>query len=370
MPAFFPDILSASLPALGVSLVVTLLLVVLQHWVFAFSLDHPDSGIQKLHVAPVPRVGGVAILLGVLTFLVLDDARSARLASPHALTGLQLIVYTLPVFLVGLLEDCTKAVTPSTRLLVAAGCAMWMSLDAGIVIAQTDVAPLDAMLAIPIIAVAFTAFALSGFTHAVNIIDGLNGLASGICITMLAGLAAVAYHVGYGLVVSLAIGGICGLIGFWLLNYPRGKIFMGDGGAYFIGLWIAICATMLTMRDDVNAFQMLAVCAYPVIETIFSIYRRSVHQHPLGQPDRLHLHSLIYRRIASRLQRRDMLAPWHSHALTTALIVTTNAIFVVAAVWAGDSKPAGLAVFMAEIALYVLVYRRLVLFRWVGSASR
>jgi len=45
-------------------------------------------------------------------------------------------------------------------------------------------------------------------------------------------------------------------------------------------------------------------------------------------------------------------------------------MFVVAAVWAGDSKPAGLAVFMAEIALYVLVYRRLVLFRWVGSASR
>jgi len=77
--------------------------VVLRHWAFAFSLDHPDSGIQKLHVAPVPRVGGVAILLGVLTFLVLDDARSARLASPHALTGLQLIVYTLPVFLVGLL---------------------------------------------------------------------------------------------------------------------------------------------------------------------------------------------------------------------------------------------------------------------------
>jgi len=59
----------------------------------------------------------------------------------------------------------------------------------------------------------------------------------------------------------------------------------------------------------VNAFQMVAVCGYPVIETIFSIYRRSVHQHPLGQPDRLHLHSLIYQRIASRLQRRNVLAP-------------------------------------------------------------
>ena len=363
-----PDFLSASLLSLGVSLIVTLLLVALRHWVFAFSLDHPESGVQKLHVMPVPRVGGLAILLGVLTFLLLHDSRADRV-TPSVLSGLQLLVYTLPVFLVGLLEDCTKAVTPLTRLLVAAGCAVWMSLDAGIMIAQTDVAPFDALLELPWMAVAFTAFALAGFTHAVNIIDGLNGLASGICITMLAGIAVIANQIDDALIPALAAAGICGLIGFWLLNYPRGKIFMGDGGAYFIGLWIAICATMLMMHEKVSAFQMIAVCGYPVIETIFSIYRRSIHQHPLGQPDRLHLHSLIYRRISSKLNRRQMIAQWRSHALTTALIVTVNALFVAVAVIAGGSPEAGLVVFASEIALYVLVYRRLVLFRWYGQPS-
>jgi UDP-N-acetylmuramyl pentapeptide phosphotransferase/UDP-N-acetylglucosamine-1-phosphate transferase len=362
----YPDILSASLSALGVSLVVTLLLVMLQHWVLAFSVDHPGSGIQKLHLAPVPRVGGLAILLGVLTFLLLYDTHGERLGASHTLSGMQLLLYTLPVFLVGLLEDCTHAVTPSTRLLVAAGCSVWMSLDAGIVIAQTHVAPMDALLELPIIAVAFTAFALAGFTHAVNIIDGLNGLASGICISMLAGLALVAHDTHHLLVVELSVAGICGLIGFCALNYPRGKIFMGDGGAYFIGLWIAICATVLMMQAQVSALQMIAVCGYPVIETLFSIYRRSRHRSPLGQPDRMHLHSLVYRRVALRLQQRRDLAPWYSHGLTTALIVGANAVFVTAAVTLGDTPTSGLIVFACEIGAYVMVYRRLVRFRWVG----
>jgi hypothetical protein len=64
-----------------------------------------------------------------------------------------------------------------------------------------------------------------------------------------------------------------------------------------------------------------------------------------------------------------MIAQWRSHALTTALIVTVNALFVAVAVIAGGSPEAGLVVFASEIALYVLVYRRLVLFRWYGQPS-
>jgi UDP-N-acetylmuramyl pentapeptide phosphotransferase/UDP-N-acetylglucosamine-1-phosphate transferase len=92
---------------------------------------------------------------------------------------------------------------------------------------------------------------------------------------------------------------IGGLLGFLIWNYPRGLIFLGDGGAYLIGFWIAELSVLLTARHpEVSKWFPLLLCCYPIFETLFTIYRRLIlkRTHP-GMPDALHLHQLIYRRV-------------------------------------------------------------------------
>ncbi len=355
------------LQGLSVSLLASLTI----RWIFGHilpvSLDRPESGVQKLHTTPVTRLGGLAIVLGTLTYLLSQASDDFNLIVRSVEKSYLLFLYLLPVFLIGLIEDCTQKITPLIRLVVTAASVIWVGLDLGIVISQTDVPMLDSLLNSPWVAIGFTAFALTGFTHAINITDGINGLAASICLIMLTGLVVIAHQNNDVLIADVAIAGIVGITGFWLLNFPRGLIFMGDGGAYFIGLLVAVCATVLMMKPTVSAFQMLAVCGYPVIETVFSMVRRIRHRRPVGQPDRQHLHSLLYRIISTHFVQPRNLAPWHAHLMTTTTITSIVGVFVITAVIAGGSLQAGLTVFLLEIATYIFCYRKLAYF--VGDAS-
>jgi UDP-N-acetylmuramyl pentapeptide phosphotransferase/UDP-N-acetylglucosamine-1-phosphate transferase len=357
-------LLPVGLQAAMVSLLVSLSIVFISKWAFVFLLDSPGSGVQKLHLSPVARIGGLAVVCGVLTYLLLSGVGSVAHAIIDYQTALTVFVYVLPVFAIGLLEDCTKSITPAIRLLTAVGCVVLLEMDLGILIIQTDVPVLDYLLKNSWLSIGFTAFALAGFTQAINIVDGLHGLAASLCIVMLSGIAFVAHQQSDFLVTELALAGIAGMAGFWLLNFPRGFIFLGDGGAYFIGLWIGVCATLLMIRPEVSALQMIAICGFPVIETVFSMYRRRRHQRPVGLPDRLHLHTLLYRRLGRPRMRRRGLPPWHSHLITTGLIVGGVSIFALLAVIADSSPVSSLLVFLIQIVAYLAVYRRLIFFRW------
>ncbi len=86
-----------------------------------------------------------------------------------------------------------------------------------------------------------------------------------------------------------------------MYNYPRGLVFLGDGGAYLIGFWVASLSVLLVYRhQEISPSFALLINIYPIIETLFSIYRRRIHQGKCpGQADRLHFHTLIYRRLLS-----------------------------------------------------------------------
>jgi hypothetical protein len=210
----------------GASFAACLLVVLTQHWHGKHSLDHDLNGAQKLHTKPVPRVGGVGLIVGLLMAGLASYATHGN-SYPTTLT---LLVCALPVFMAGLVEDLTKRVSVRTRLLssfVSAALAVWL-LHAQLVDVDTPV--LDTLMQLPLVATLFTVFAVGGVTHSVNIIDGLNGLAGGAVCIMLAGLAALAWIYGDAVVMKLCLWGIAGLLGFMLLNYPFGKIFLGDGG--------------------------------------------------------------------------------------------------------------------------------------------
>lgn len=281
--------------AFGVSLAITLL-VVHQARTGAHRLqDHDLSGPQKLHTKPVPRVGGIGIVSGVLVGSLFLWLRG----DPPGLLAPLLMLCAVPAFAAGLTEDLTKTQSPRRRLFFTAVSATLAVLLLDGVINRTDIPGLDWLVDIPVAAGVVTVFVVAGVANSLNIIDGLNGLASMCAVLMLVSVGYVAFQVSDWPVMYMAVIGAGAVLGFFVCNYPSGLIFLGDGGAYFLGFYVAELAILLLHRNpDVSPMFPLLVCIYPVFETVFSIYRRvMLRGQPAGMPDGIHLHSLIYRRI-------------------------------------------------------------------------
>ncbi len=276
------------------SFALSVLLVKTTRWHGFLSLDG-SAGVQKVHCHPTPRVGGLPIVLGML---------AASWAAP---TELRTIVWPLllaagPAFAFGLAEDLTKRVSVNIRLSATVGSGLLVWVLTGYTLTDVNVWGLDYLLQVTAVAVIFTAFAVGGVANAINIIDGLNGLASSVVLWALLGIAALAATLGDVPLASACLALAASVLGFFLVNWPFGKLFLGDGGAYFLGFALAWACVMLVERhSEVSAFAALLLCTHPVIEVLYSICRRKVRrQHP-GHPDRLHFHSLFNRRVTQRL---------------------------------------------------------------------
>ena len=284
-----------------ISLFISLLLVRYQHLHSKFSGDH-QSGPQKFHSHQVSRIGGVSIFLALVIPLVLR-----RLIDPE-FNGILplLLIASLPVIGIGLSEDITKNIGVKVRLLFTALGAFLFGFLFDAWITKLDVPLIDQLLLINVISIAFTCFAIAGVANAYNIIDGFNGLASMVGIIALFAIGWVGFQVNDSHVIGLSLLMIGAIAGFFVWNYPRGLIFLGDGGAYFIGFYIAALSVYIVAKNPtVSPWFALLVNAYPITETLFTIWRRSVHQgkNP-GLPDAAHFHSLIYRRVV-RWARAD-----------------------------------------------------------------
>lgn len=334
---------------------VALLLVLTQSWHGRHTMDSHE-GIQKFHTQPTPRVGGIAISIGVAAgYLVADSGRQALLG-PLILAG-------LPAFAFGLLEDITKRVSVRTRLLATMGCGVLGWAITGHSITDANVPGLDWLLGFTLISVAFTAFAVGGIANAINIIDGFNGLSAGAVIIILLAFSVMTAALGDPDLsrVCLILAGA--VIGFLAVNWPMGKIFLGDGGAYFIGFALAWLAVLILARHPgVSAWCPLLVCGYPILEVLFSIVRRRRRNLSPGDPDRLHLHSLVKRRLVRSLLPRSSNLVRNS---------ATGAVM-----WLAALLPAAIAVqwpfstlhlvlgFGICAFLYSAVYARLTQFAW------
>lgn len=323
MPTFSLDM---PIWAFATSLVVCALAVMTQRWHGRHTLDHDLRGVQKIHRTPVPRIGGLGLLAGLLaatlaTWLVTPPTPPNGAELPYAHTMGWLLLCALPTFGAGLLEDLTKRVSVRMRLLASFASAALAAWLLGAQLDRLNIPGLDELMALPLVAVPFTVFAVGGVTNSVNIIDGLNGLASGSVAIMLAGLGTIAWLHGDGLVLHLCAAGIAATLGFMLLNYPFGRIFLGDGGAYLAGFWLAECAVLLLVRNpEVSTWAPLLACCYPVWETIFSMFRRRVVRRAAsGGPDRMHLHHLVLDRLMPQATPPGAPA-WVRHAGASALI--------------------------------------------------
>lgn len=361
------DMIGTLSVAATASFTASLLIVLTQDWHGEHSLDKDLSGVQKFHITPVPRVGGMALLIGILAAFIFNALDYRLAAQAEIENASMLLAAAAPAFLAGVIEDLTKKVSVKARLVATFSSALLASwlLDASL--QRLDMWGVDTLMQLlPWVAIVITAFAVSGVANSINIIDGFHGVAGSAVVIMLAGMGFLAWRVEDVFVTNLALFGIGSAFGFLLVNYPTGRLFMGDGGAYFLGFWLAEVAVLLVIRNpQINTWQVLSVCGYPVIEVLYSIYRRKViRKTSPGAPDRLHLHTLIYRRVVCQILPRNDNRPWIRNAGVACILAAWIATVTVVSVVLGDTIGAAVTVLIVHALLYIAVYTRLVRGHW------
>jgi UDP-N-acetylmuramyl pentapeptide phosphotransferase/UDP-N-acetylglucosamine-1-phosphate transferase len=321
----------------------------------AIGLDAGGGGPQKFHAGAVPRVGGIAMLAGIASVPLFLPSREA------AFLLTLLLAAAAPAFIGGLAEDITRRVSPAQRLYAAFAAAAlgFLLLDARVT--DLEIPGTGPLLGFALCSFLFTLLTVAGFSHALNIVDGFNGLSSMVVLLMLVGLGVVAYQVNDEpvLAAALVIGGA--VLGFLAWNYPKGLIFAGDGGAYLLGFLTAELAVLLAHRNsEVSAWFPAVLLLYPVVETVFSIYRKKVlrGQSP-GEPDGIHLHMLIHK----RLVRQPRGAKWKMNALTTPYLVALSALTVLPGAVFWSHTLALIVIVIGFIAVYLWLYWAIVRFK-------
>ena len=273
--------------------IISLLLVLTKGFHGKHTCD-PTDGIQKFHECHTPRIGGIAIFCGLIIACFLSTTPETKLLK-------LMLIASLPAFAAGIIEDLTKKAGVNRRLvatILSGTMAWWLT---GYTLNHIDIQGIDILLSYLPISLAFTVFAVAGISNAANIIDGFNGLSSGTIMICFSALGIIAWQVGdidlmhTCLLLTIVTGG------FFIINFPLGKIFLGDSGAYLLGFILAWVAVMLPMRNPtVSAWAPFLICSYPFIETTYSMGRRIIKQSSTSQPDIDHLHSLIKINVINR----------------------------------------------------------------------
>ena len=335
------------LPGLATTL-LSLLLVLTKGFHGKHTCD-PTDGIQKFHECHTPRIGGIAIFCGLIIACFLSTTPETELLK-------LMLIASLPAFAAGIIEDLTKKAGVNRRLvatILSGTMAWWLT---GYTLNHIDIQGVDILLSYLPISLAFTVFAVAGISNAANIIDGFNGLSSGTMMICFSAIGIIAWQVG-----DIDLMHICLLLtivtgGFFIINFPLGKIFLGDSGAYLLGFMLAWVSVMLPMRNPaVSAWAPFLICSYPFIETTYSMGRRVIQKSSTSQPDIAHMHSLIKVNVINRHFphipkhiRNSMVSPF-----CWILVIISSTISV------GYFKetPLLIAASISIFTLYVIVYK-------------
>ena len=338
--------------ALFASFIVSVLIIFSGRIHLRYSSRRPgDLEVQKSHVGSTPRIGGLAILAGCAYGWYAIDNFSTKYLGYILISG-------MPVLVLGLLDDLYFHVRPLYRLFAASTSSILAILFLDIWLTRVDVLFVDQLFFLSPLAILFTIFATTGVAHAFNLIDGLNGLSLGISLSISFFLTVVAWITSDALVVLLCLVFFLSTLGLFLLNFPWGKIFLGDGGAYFQGHCLSWIAILLIVRNpEVTAWSVLLIFFWPVVETLFSIYRRVGKKKAASTADREHFHQLVFDKIrkVKIFKNSSNLANSFSTLLILPFFIVPN---LLALIFYNDIESAAVTFFIL-LSLYVFAYRRM-----------
>ena len=272
------------------SILICLLLILLKPFHIKLSQDN-IIGPQKIHDYVIPRIGGIVIFCIFFFIIVLWE--NSKILN-------YLLFSSLPVFLSGLIEDFTKQVTAKIRLLstVVSAILCLILVKHGIYSIGFNI--IDKFIENTYLPLIFAFFSIILLTQAFNIIDGLNGFCLFNALIALVSIWYVTNKINLVYFSELSIFICSGLIGLIIFNFPKPILFIGDSGAYALGFLLSNILILLPDNTNISPFFSLAVVIYPIYETLRSFFRRLiVSDQSFMNPDTLHLHSLIYKKVSS-----------------------------------------------------------------------
>lgn len=266
--------------AFTLSLLIHYLVIELTHRKGIF-LDEHDK-VQKVHAMPTPRIGGLGIFLASV-FMLNDTA-----------LGGYFVLASLPAFVAGFLEDYSGKISPEQRLAI-----MCLSPIMAVIMIPDTILTQWPMGHVPaMVGILASVFFMIALINGVNFTDGQNGLASGTVLISLCTLGALAYNLQDSSLLYICLILITAVLAFLVYNFPGGRIFLGDGGAYLLGFMTASAAIVMVQRhvSEVSSLLLPVVLIHPLWEVVFSTLRKLLYDRisPFRSDD-YHLHQLIFR---------------------------------------------------------------------------
>ena len=299
------------------------------------AIDRPSG--RKVHQKVMPRLGGLAIVIGVIVGMIVS-----RPSSPYMF---HIIIGGLIITLVGVIDDIFQI--RATEKLAGQMIAAIVVVSSGLKIDMINL-PISGFIEFGFWAYPFTVIWIVGITNAMNLIDGLDGLAAGVSSIALTSILFMAILDGQWLVVSLAIILIASTTGFLVYNFHPAKIFMGDTGSLFLGYSISVLS-MLGLFKNIAIFSFvipIVILGVPIFDAIFAILRRVLKRKKLFSPDKSHLHYCL-------------LELGFSHKKSVLIIYGISAFFGFSAIifsattmWTGISVVAVVTILLRLLALH------------------
>ncbi len=271
------------LTAFAISFLTVPLVIALAHNTGALAVP----GKRHIHTKPTPKFGGIAIVLSVISvyllILPIDKITASYIAS------------SVLILMAGIFDDAKganwklKTIVPliATSIIIFAG-GTWIR-TLGDLFGTGEIS-------LGIWGIPFTYFAVFGIISAINLIDGLNGLACGVSSIAFTSFAIFAYMDGNNMVFYLSLVNLGATLGLFKYNYPKARIFMGDSGSLFLGLSLSVMAILLTQGSGkINPMAPVTVLCIPIFDTLRTMTVRLCHKKHPFKGDKTHLHHLMMR---------------------------------------------------------------------------
>lgn len=266
-----------------VTFVVSLLLVPLAKSIanHVGAVDLPNE--RKIHKVPMPRMGGLAIFGGfIFGYIVYGDVTTQMLS---------ILIGSFIIFLLGIFDDI-KPIRAKYKFLVQIIAALIVVIYGKIYFTEITFLGLDLKFNIWI-SYFLSTFFIVAISNAINLIDGMDGLASGISSIYFATIAIIAIVLNrFGtLDITLSLIMLGATLGFLFWNFPPAKIFMGDSGSLFLGFMIAVIALLGFKVTTLTSLVVpITILAIPIFDTALAIVRRLLKGENIGTPDKEHFH--------------------------------------------------------------------------------
>jgi UDP-GlcNAc:undecaprenyl-phosphate/decaprenyl-phosphate GlcNAc-1-phosphate transferase len=293
------------------------------------AIDKPNQ--RKVHQSLMPRLGGIAIFI---SFIV-----GVLLLHPENPSSLAILIGSTIIIITGIFDDMFE-LSAKIKLIGQLAAALTIVFLGDLQVVFINL-PFGGHLEFGYLSIPFTILWIVGITNAINLIDGLDGLAAGVSSIALFTISGMALIQGNLYVVAMGAIVLVSTLGFLFYNFHPASIFMGDTGAMFLGFIISVLSLLGYKNVTFISFIIpVIILGVPISDTIFAILRRIINNQPLSAPDKSHLHHC-------------MLRLGYSHRQTVLLIYAMAAFFGLVAVIYSQAKIGG-AIFLIGVLILLM----------------